>query len=118
MQELAIKPEHKLICFGQLYGMSDHLSFILGMCLMMNVWNYSEIFFSYCKKGQSGYSVYKYVPYGPIDKVMPYLSRRALENHGLLKKSKYERKLLMKELYRRIMMGRIFHKPMGNYQPS
>ncbi|OTF79236.1 sluggish A-like protein, partial [Euroglyphus maynei] len=34
MQELAIKPEHKLICFGQLYGMSDHLSFILGMCLM------------------------------------------------------------------------------------
>lgn len=31
MNELGIKPEHKLICFGQLYGMSDHLSFNLGL---------------------------------------------------------------------------------------
>src|SRR5699024_7846366 len=30
MQELGIKPEHKVICFGQLYGMSDHIIFNLG----------------------------------------------------------------------------------------
>lgn len=35
MEENGIKPEHRLICFGQLFGMSDHISFNLGLFFTM-----------------------------------------------------------------------------------
>ena len=108
-----------MICFGQLLGMCDNLSFPLGKtdltkATILNL-------FDICS-GQAGFSVYKYVPYGPVNEVLPYLSRyltrecvqylsklnslflprRAHENKGILEKLEKEKSLLKRELKDRV----------------
>ncbi|XP_057348160.1 proline dehydrogenase 1, mitochondrial isoform X2 [Manis pentadactyla] len=90
MEELGLHPAGRQVYFGQLLGMCDHISFPLG---------------------QAGFPVYKYVPYGPVMEVLPYLSRRALENSDVLKGSWRERQLLWQELKRRLRTGSLFHRP-------
>ncbi|GAB9463142.1 Proline oxidase [Globisporangium polare] len=68
------------VYFGQLLGMCDHVSYTLG---------------------SEHYRVFKYVPYGPIHEVLPYLIRRAQENSGLMSGATKEIKLLKKEILRR-----------------
>lgn len=80
MAELQLPPDRR-IYFGQLLGMSDHLTYGLG---------------------KSGYKAYKYVPYGTVKEVMPYLIRRAQENSGMLGGAVNEINLVKKELWRRI----------------
>jgi proline dehydrogenase len=68
------------IYFAQLLGMSDNLSFNLS---------------------DSGYNVAKYMPYGPIEAVMPYLFRRAQENTSVAGQTGRELSLIIKEKKRR-----------------
>lgn len=68
------------IYISQLYGMSDQITFNLA---------------------KAGYNVAKYIPYGPIDKVLPYLLRRAEENSSMADQTGRELNLITTELKRR-----------------
>lgn len=80
MEKLNIAHDDKHYYFAQLLGMSDNISFNLS---------------------QAGYNVAKYVPYGPVDAVMPYLFRRADENTSMAGQSSREYSMLQKEYARR-----------------
>ena len=75
-----IKPDDDRLWFGQLYGMSDHISFNLA---------------------KNGYNTAKYVPFGPVRDVMPYLIRRAEENTSVAGQTSRELNLLKTERKRR-----------------
>ncbi|OEJ99618.1 proline dehydrogenase family protein [Roseivirga misakiensis] len=80
MDEHNLQPDDQRVYFGQLYGMSDHISFNLA---------------------HGNYNVIKYVPYGPLKATIPYLIRRAAENTSVKGQSGRELTLVTKELKRR-----------------
>lgn len=90
--------ENNHIHFGQLYGMADHISLTCGKKknyqsnLSLNV---------FLKKANEGLKICKYLPFGPVRKVMPYLLRRINENKFVIGRTSEERKLLWKEIKRR-----------------
>ena len=80
MDENGIEVNDRNIFFSQLYGMSDNISFNLAA---------------------KRYNVVKYVPYGPVLEVMPYLIRRAEENTSIAGQTGRELSLIIKEKARR-----------------
>jgi proline dehydrogenase len=71
---------HPSIYFAQLYGMSDHITYNIA---------------------EKGYNVAKYVPYGAVKTMMPYLFRRAEENSSVKGQSSRELRLIESEVKRR-----------------
>jgi proline dehydrogenase len=80
MKKLGIEKSDKRVWCAQLLGMSDHISYNMA---------------------HAGYNVAKYVPYGPVKEVMPYLIRRANENTSVAGQTGRELSLLIKERNRR-----------------
>jgi proline dehydrogenase len=80
MNEHGVAHHDPRIHFAQLYGMSDHISYNLSA---------------------AGYNVAKYVPYGPVREVMPYLIRRAAENTSVKGQTGRELSLIQAERKRR-----------------
>jgi proline dehydrogenase len=80
MQEKGIRHDHPHVHFSQLYGMSDHITFNLAM---------------------ESFNVSKYLPFGPMKDVIPYLMRRAQENSSVSGQTGKELFLIKKEIGRR-----------------
>ena len=83
VDELQIPQAHKKLQFSQLFGMSDHLTFNLAA---------------------SGYPASKYLPYGEVEKAIPYLIRRASENTSVNGQMNRDLQLLKQELHRRSVL--------------
>lgn len=80
IEDKDIRMNHPNLNFCQLYGMSDNLTFNLA---------------------EAGFNVAKYVPYGPVKEVVPYLVRRAQENTAVTGDVSREYNLIQSELKRR-----------------
>ncbi len=80
MIELGMSNNDERVHFSQLFGMSDHISFNMAL---------------------ENYNVSKYLPFGPIQEVIPYLMRRAQENSSVNGQTNRELLLIRKELSRR-----------------
>jgi proline dehydrogenase len=80
MAETKLENNNPHVSFAQLFGMSDHISYNLSL---------------------AGYNVAKYVPYGPVKEVLPYLIRRAQENTSVKGQTGRELSLIIKEKERR-----------------
>jgi len=80
LEKRGLDKKNEAFYFAQLLGMSDHISFNLS---------------------NEGFNVAKYVPYGPVKEVMPYLIRRAEENTSVAGQTSRELALISSEMKRR-----------------
>lgn len=83
LHDKGLPHDHPHVHFSQLFGMSDHITFNLA---------------------KAGYRVSKYLPYGPVSDVLPYLIRRAQENSSISGQLGRELRLIHEEVRRRNLL--------------
>ncbi|KNC77098.1 hypothetical protein SARC_10433 [Sphaeroforma arctica JP610] len=84
MKAMGIPQKGSGVYFGQLLGMCDHITYNLG---------------------REGFEAFKYVPYGPVHEVLPYLIRRAVENSDIMGSAQKELTQLKVEIRKRLTLG-------------
>jgi proline dehydrogenase len=84
MIESGIRTDDPRVNFSQLFGMSDNISYVLA---------------------NAGFNVSKYLPYGPVEDAIPYLTRRARENSSVRGQASRELRMIERELERRKLVG-------------
>eukprot|EP01134_Creolimax_fragrantissima_P006827 CFRG6827T1 len=84
MKAMGIPRKGSGVYFGQLLGMCDHMTYNLG---------------------REGFEAFKYVPYGPVHEVLPYLIRRAVENSDIMGSAQKELSQLKVEIRKRLTLG-------------
>ena len=80
VEKLGLRKNDQRLWFSQLYGMSDNISFTLA---------------------KNGFNVAKYLPFGPVKEVVPYLIRRLDENSSVSTQTNRELQLISSEIKRR-----------------
>ncbi len=83
MEARGLPKDHSSVFFAQLYGMGDHITFNLA---------------------KEGFTATKYIPYGPVKEVIPYLIRRAQENSSVEGQTGRELNMITKEMKRRKLL--------------
>jgi len=97
LQQKGLPLSHPHVHWSQLYGMSDNITFNLA---------------------KAGYSVSKYLPFGPIRDVIPYLMRRAEENSSINGQTSRELLLIKSELNRRAKVAKEAKSKKGQVEVS
>ena len=136
MAELELDPQERVLCFAQLLGMCDQITFPLGRlrqtntklankkCLPFQVKRVTACTsmchmvpsmrsFHICQEGININILYSWFQCLNSH----WIKFRANENGGMLGKVALEKNMLGKELFRRITKGQIFYKPKGEYKP-
>ena len=104
MNKLGIQKESGGVYFGQLLGMRDSVSFGLGAA-GYNVFKWVFLFAvtkSLLESVRTKTHLYRYLPYGHIEEVVPYLVRRAEENSSLMGGVAKDKNILFTEIMARL----------------
>ena len=101
---MGVKRDEGLVSFATLFGMCDYLTFPLGNAVP-RCFLHPQPSLCFVCLAAVGYDAFKLAPYGPIDRLLPYLTRRAQENRSIFAKAEKDRRLHYQALKQRVQLA-------------